>query len=62
MPGVEPGIRTLLTELKLGLTKIYHSRLRGMYVFGSYARGEEQFQSVLDILIVLDRNPPIQTK
>ena len=48
-------IQQLLTELKAGLQKIYGPRLKGLYLFGSYARGEQDSESDVDILVVLDR-------
>jgi len=33
---------------------VYGDRLKGTYLFGSYARGEADQESDLDILIVLD--------
>jgi predicted nucleotidyltransferase len=50
-------IRPLLAELKAGLKAIYGERLRGVYLFGSYARDEEQTESDIDVLIVLDEIP-----
>lgn len=46
--------KQLLTELKTGLVKIYGKRLKGLYVFGSYARGTQEPESDLDVLIVLN--------
>ena len=43
----------LLGELKKELSLIYSSRLQGVYLFGSYARQEQDPESDLDILIVL---------
>jgi predicted nucleotidyltransferase len=48
-------IRNILDELKSGLELIYQKQLRGVYLFGSYARGEADRESDLDILVVLDR-------
>jgi predicted nucleotidyltransferase len=50
-------IQTLLPELKAGLHAIYGERLRGVYLYGSYARSEADEESDVDVLIVLDRVP-----
>ncbi|WP_054686083.1 nucleotidyltransferase domain-containing protein [Rhodothermus marinus] len=44
----------VLTEIKTGLQQHYGSRLRGVYLFGSHARGEAHEASDLDVLVVLD--------
>ncbi len=46
--------RTVLSRLREGLSALYGPRLRGVYLFGSYARGEQGAESDLDVLIVLD--------
>lgn len=43
----------LLAELKQHLTLIYSSRLYGVFLFGSYARQQQDPESDLDVLIVL---------
>jgi predicted nucleotidyltransferase len=46
-------LEQLLKELKSGLAALYGNRLCGVYLFGSYARGEQEAESDLDILIIL---------
>ena len=48
-------IKPLLSELKVGLQRIYHDRPHGVYLYGSYARGEADSDSDVDVLIILDR-------
>lgn len=48
------NIQKLLGELKKELSRIYGERLKGMYLYGSYARGENQPGSDVDVMIVLD--------
>jgi predicted nucleotidyltransferase len=47
-------VRGVLGELKGGLQLVYGDRLKGVYLFGSYARREADRESDLDILVVLD--------
>ncbi len=44
----------LLQELKAGLAALYAGRLRGVYLYGSYARGDYDAESDFDVLVVLD--------
>ena len=48
------NVHNVLTDLKAGLRVVYGDRLKGIYLFGSYARGEADSESDLDILVVLD--------
>lgn len=47
-------VEQTLSELKNGLAALYAERLKGLYLFGSYARGEARPDSDLDVLVVLD--------
>lgn len=51
MPG---NIRKILKELKKGLRQLYGKRLKGLYLYGSYARGDYREGSDLDVLVILD--------
>jgi len=47
-------VKRLLKELKDGLVRIYGDRLNGLYLYGSYARGDAQVDSDVDVMIVLN--------
>ena len=47
--------RSMLGELNRRVAMLYGERLRGVYLFGSYARNEAKEDSDVDVLIVLDR-------
>jgi predicted nucleotidyltransferase len=51
---VPARIRKLMKEFKDGLIRIYGDRLKGVYLYGSYARGEARSDSDVDVMIVLD--------
>jgi uncharacterized protein len=55
--GMCQPIEALLNELKIGLKCLYGIRLRGIYVYGSYARDEADIESDLDLLVVLGDLP-----
>jgi predicted nucleotidyltransferase len=46
--------RELLSDLKSQLVHLYGVRLKGLFLFGSYARDEADEDSDVDLLIVLD--------
>jgi predicted nucleotidyltransferase len=54
LPQTGLSMPSLLSELKLGLKALYDDHLKGVYLFGSYARGQADRESDLDILIILD--------
>lgn len=45
----------VLGRLRANLEALYGARLCGLYLFGSFARGEADPDSDLDVLVVLDR-------
>jgi predicted nucleotidyltransferase len=47
-------VEPILAELKLRLKDLYAERLKGLYLFGSYARGEARADSDIDVAMVLD--------
>jgi uncharacterized protein len=49
------ALEDLMVELKRGLKTIYGDNLRSLYLYGSYARGDQDGESDLDVLMVLDQ-------
>ena len=47
-------VKQLLTKFKMGLVQVYGERLKAVYLFGSYARGDYDENSDLDMMIILD--------
>ena len=52
MPKTREEALQIVRELREGLAAFYGDRLRGVYLFGSYARGEARPDSDLDIMVV----------
>jgi predicted nucleotidyltransferase len=48
-------LEALLGELRAGLEAVYGERLKGLYLYGSYARGEADSESDVDVIVVLDK-------
>ena len=46
-------IKTLLKKLKSGLQQMYGEQFRAAFLFGSYARGDNNPDSDVDVLIIL---------
>ena len=52
---MEPPVARALADFKKRLSILYGDRLRGVWLFGSRARGDARPDSDVDVLIVLDR-------
>lgn len=50
-------IGQLLSEMLRDTRTLYGPRLKGLYLFGSHARGSADAESDVDVLIVLDEVP-----
>ena len=57
-------LKQLLKKFKNGLAQLYGSRLKGVYLYGSYARGDFEQWSDLDVLVILDtfERSPLELK
>jgi predicted nucleotidyltransferase len=56
-------VSTALQELKEALVDLFGERMRGLYLYGSYARGDFCEHSDVDVLVVLEGqvNPSKET-
>jgi len=50
---IPQSVRLALEELKGALIELYGERLEGVYLYGSYARGDFTEDSDIDVLIAL---------
>jgi len=50
---VPARIRNLMKELKEGLLRIYGDKMKALYLYGSYARGDYRQGSDVDVMILL---------
>ncbi|MBM4033739.1 MAG: nucleotidyltransferase domain-containing protein [Planctomycetes bacterium] len=51
------SVRAALDELKEALAAVYGERFRGLYLYGSFARGTATADSDVDVLIALEGDP-----
>ncbi|OGO73044.1 MAG: hypothetical protein A3K45_07655 [Chloroflexi bacterium RIFOXYC12_FULL_59_14] len=50
---IPANIRKLMKELKEGLARIYGDKLKAVYLYGSYARGDYREGSDVDVMVLL---------
>jgi predicted nucleotidyltransferase len=50
---IPPEIKPILSEVKKRLYKVYRENLRKVILYGSYARGDYEEGSDIDVLLVL---------
>ena len=55
MKRTRKDIEPILEEVKKRLQKIYGERLKGVVLYGSYARGDATEGSDIDIIVLLDK-------
>ncbi|OGC04027.1 hypothetical protein A2276_05360 [candidate division WOR-1 bacterium RIFOXYA12_FULL_43_27] len=48
------NVKDLLIDLKKGLKNIYRDRLRTLFLYGSYARGDANAGSDLDVAVIIN--------
>ena len=48
-------VQNALADLRRALEDVYGNRLYGLYLYGSCARGEQEWDSDLDLLVILDQ-------
>ena len=46
-------VKKLLKQLKTGLNRVYGEQLNAIYLYGSFARGENMDGSDLDVVVIL---------
>jgi predicted nucleotidyltransferase len=54
MGALPASLASTLAQLELGLKDLYVDRFRGLLLYGSYARGEADEGSDVDLLVLLD--------
>ena len=61
-PRLSARTRDIAEAVRAGLTRVYGPRLKAVYVYGSYARGEAREGSDLDLLVVLSSMDDVGTE
>lgn len=53
-PTINPAIEPIVREFKAALQTLYGDRLNGVVLFGSYARGDYDEESDIDLMVLLN--------
>lgn len=54
IPHINPAIEPIMREFKAALQALYGDRLRDVILYGSYARGDYDDESDIDLMVVLN--------
>jgi hypothetical protein len=52
--AINPAIEPIVCEFKAALQSLYGDRLNGIVLFGSYARGDYDEESDIDLMMLLN--------
>lgn len=53
-PAINPVIEPIVREFKAALQTLYGERLNGVILYGSYARGDYNEESDIDLMVLLN--------
>lgn len=53
-PAINPAIEPIVREFKSALQNLYGDRLNGVVLYGSYARGDYDEESDIDLMVLLN--------
>lgn len=53
-PTINPAIEPIVREFKAALQALYGDRLNGVILYGSYARGDYDEESDIDLIVLLN--------
>ena len=59
-PAINPAIEPIVRAFKAALQDLYGERLHGVVLYGSYARGDYDEESDIDLMVLLN-DPKVST-